>query len=129
MSLTFKFDKLNENNPKKRDGKKDMPGAEKDIEVFDKAGQVRNVCFIETDGKCLFLNYSYLVSGEFSPADRIITLTFTTHTIILKGHNLESLFEEFIEHLPKLIKCIDKRYEAMKDKSEGFVTEIIVKSE
>ncbi|WP_410879468.1 hypothetical protein [Myroides sp. DW712] len=71
---------------------------------------VRNVCFVLLDGKQIFLNYNYLVSGEYLPEENKITLQFTTSTIMLQGYNLEKLFQDFMQHSPKSIMAIDNRY-------------------
>jgi len=123
MSLPFKFDKRNENNPEKKDGK-NVAEIEKDIERYEIEGLARNVCFIDTTGKHLFLNYAYLVSGEFSPDENIIALLFTTHSVLVKGHNLRSLFIELFNHLPKQIRSMDKRYIATGNQGDVFVSEI-----
>jgi hypothetical protein len=68
-----------------------------------------------------------LVSGEFSPADNTIVLSFTSHTILLTGVHLENLFYEFMQHLPQEIVCVDKRYNATAD-NNPVVNEIRIKS-
>jgi hypothetical protein len=126
MGLTLKFDKLNENNPEKRE-EKTMPAAEKGIERYDTVGQVRNICFVELSGKQTFLNYAYLASAEFTPEENKIVLFFTSHTVLLKGTEMEELFEDLKTHNLKLIKCVDKRYEETLPKSKASVTEISIK--
>lgn len=126
MSLTFKFDKSNENNPDKGDNKP-MPGAEKDIERYDTVGQVRNICFIELSGKQTFLSYAYLTSAEFSPEDNKIVLFFTSHTVTLKGNGLAELYEDLKTYNLKQIKCVDKRYVETLQETKASVTEINIK--
>lgn len=126
MSLTNRFDKLNDpkeaNNtdPKIQDG-------EEDIVLFDTPGHARNICFIEANGKQTFLNYAYLVSGEYNPELSEITLMFTTHTVALKGSNLEGVFEEIFSQQTKLVRRQDKRYESSGIKSEIKIFEIVIK--
>ncbi|MEP7165211.1 MAG: hypothetical protein ABI741_10980 [Ferruginibacter sp.] len=126
MSLTFKFDKSNENNPDKGDNTS-MPGAEKDIERYDTVGQVRNICFVELNGKQTFLSYAYLTSAEFTPEENKIVLFFTSHTITLKGNGLSDLYEDLKTYNLKQIKCVDKRYVETLPKSKASVTEINIK--
>lgn len=126
MSLTFKFDKSNENNPDKEDNKP-MPGAEKDIERYDTVGQVRNICFVELSGKQTFLSYAYLTSAEFSPEDNKIVLYFTSHTVTLKGNGLADLYEDLKTYNLKQIKCVDKRYVETLPEAKASVTEINIK--
>ena len=125
MSLTGNFDRLN----KKKSGQKnDMPnhGDDQDLDRYSTPAQTRNLCFVQVDGKKLFLNYAYLVSGEYLPEDNIIKLVYTTHEITLKGRNLEGLFESLMVHVPRQIVTIDKRYEGTKGELEIVVTEINV---
>ena len=126
MSLTFKFDKSNENNPDKGDNKP-MPGAEKDIERYDTVGQVRNICFVELSGKQTFQSYAYLTSAEFTPEENKIDLFFTSHTITLKGNGLADLYEDLKTYNLKQIKCVDKRYMETLPKDKALVTEISIK--
>ena len=90
-------------------------------------GNTRNVCFVSLDGNRMFLNYSYLVSGEYVPEDNIIVLGFTSHTLTLKGIHLEPLFYEFMQHLPRQILCVDDRYNVVSEKDSPIVNEIGVK--
>lgn len=124
MSLRYKFDKLNENDPEKKESQ-----GSTDIERFDAPANVRNLCLVPLSGKMLFLNYSYLMSGEYSPDDGTITLTFTTHTVTLKGKNLENLFVDFVNHMPKIVSCVDERYAGTKGENETIVTELITTKE
>ncbi|MDQ7959858.1 hypothetical protein [Flavobacterium lindanitolerans] len=71
---------------------------------------VKNLCFVQLDDKCIFLNYNYLVAGEFFPEDNKIVLHFTTHVITLNGQNLESLYQDIFHHLAKIIKASNDRY-------------------
>ncbi|CAM3285613.1 hypothetical protein FLLO111716_01030 [Flavobacterium longum] len=121
MSLTGKFDAHN----RRKSGK--IGSDQKDeavIERFKNASNARNLCLILQDGKRFFLNYAYLISGEYSPKDGVITLTFTTHTIVMKGNKLEVLYENLMFHLPKVINQVNKRYESLE--SDTAVHEIII---
>lgn len=90
--------------------------------TYPSSGIVRNVCFIQLSGTATFLNYSYLVSGELTQ-DEII-LTFTTHRVLLKGTGLKDLFRAFMEQIPKIIEQQNERYVAIDDEAESMVTEI-----
>lgn len=85
---------------------------------------VKNVCFVLLDGKQIFLNYNYLVSGEFFPEENKITLYFTTHIVSLQGCHLEKLYFDLIQHLPKIIIVINDRYNALLE--SGSVFEIVL---
>lgn len=85
---------------------------------------VKNLCFVKLDDKCIFLNYNYLVAGEFFPEDNKIALHFTTHVIALNGQNLESLYQDILQHLPKIIKVSNDRYASIASKNCPIVTGI-----
>jgi hypothetical protein len=103
MSRDFKFnfDQIRETHLEKKD---DSHAGE---------SHVRNVCFEQTDGKIIFLNYAYLVSGEYLPDENMIVLYFTSHTVTLKGVGLAALYQDFFTHTPKHIACSDERYNAI----------------
>lgn len=111
MSQVFKskFDQLRENDPTGTN-----PETETSTDHYPQHGNVRNLCFVQLDGRRLFLNYAYLVSGEYIPQESSIILEYTTHKITLKGHNLERLYYQIIDHLPKQIVCEDDRYSSTK---------------
>ncbi len=115
MSQEFKFklkiDAMKESSPVRQD------------ENYHYGSNVRNVCFAQADGKMLFLNYGYLVSCEYLPYESSIILNFTSHAITLKGTKLESLYQEFFNHIPKIVSCVDERYNEVEKKSY-FIDEI-----
>lgn len=125
MNLTGNFDKLN----RSKDGQNtdaSNPNDTQKIENYSSTGHVRNLCFVQADGKRFFLNYAYLVSGEYSPEANMIKLVYTTHEITLKGRNLEGLFESLMAHMPRQIVAFEKRYEGMKEENGIIVYEIII---
>lgn len=126
MSLTYKFDEKDKNSSQRAEDKTNEKN-EKDIQLYDTPGNSRNVCFIEANGKQTFLNYAYLISGEYLPEKNSIELNFASHSIKLKGHNLEWLFIDIHNQQAKKIYCIDKRYENTIDQSQIFVTELDIK--
>jgi len=119
MSQRFRF-KLNE---------KDVNKAEQEetekSETHLTESPVRNLCFVWPNGKKKFLNYAYLVSGEYLPEENLIKLAFTSETILIKGERLEGLFEQLLDHEPRRIVCGDARYNAL-DAIEASVNEIII---
>lgn len=126
MSLTSNFDKLykrHEKKPEKQEGQADA------LTNYETEGSVRNLCFVQPDGKRIFLNYAYLVSGEYDPEASIITLTYTTHVVTLRGYGLEELYESLGTHVPKKIISVGERYEAMRgEKRSEVVTDINIKT-
>lgn len=93
---------------------------------YPSGGNGRNICFVWPDGKRLFLAYSYMVSGQYSPEDSAITLTFTTCTVTVKGSNLEGLFDELMEQRTRLVACEDGRYSEVREEGKAIVNEIVV---
>lgn len=113
MSHDFKFkiDEMRENNPAKQQL------------TYAGESNVRNVCFVQKDGKMTFLNYGYLVSGDYLPDESAIVLHFTSHSITLKGTKLETLYQDFFSHVPRYIVCTDERYNEV-EKSAFFINDI-----
>lgn len=97
-----------------------------EIGNYPTAGNVRNVCFVMPDGKMIFLNYAYLVAGEYNSEDSTITLSFTSHMVSLRGYNLESIYVDLMFQLCKQVNYIDERYETIEGKGHAIVTNILV---
>ena len=94
---------------------------------YTEAGHNRNICFVWLDGKKIFLNYSYLISGEFSPSEGSITLNFTSHAFIIAGLNLEALFYDIMNQITRQVVCIDRRYNDIQEENQPIVNEIRLK--
>jgi len=121
QNYKLKFDELWENDPTKKEN-----GKEDGKQSFPSHSHARNLCIAWEDGRKMFLNYAYLISGELQPEESIIVLLFTTHTVQITGSRLETLFEEFTVHLIKQIACTDERYNSTIEKDETIVNEITV---
>lgn len=91
---------------------------------YREAGHIRNICFVWLDGKQVFLNYSYLVSGEFLPETNTIVLEFTSHVVKIGGFFLQSLFDSIMQQIAKKIISVDARYNALKGANEPIVNKI-----
>lgn len=110
----LKFDKMREGNPADSDANSSStPDAS--TELYPSSGNTRNLCIVWPDGKRFFINYAYLISGEYIPGDNALMLVFTSHTISMKGQGLELLFNELTLHLPKIIVAVDSRYNEVQD--------------
>ena len=119
----MKFDQMRDNNPAKQGAESDSTGSAYD-ETYPEEGHVRNLCFVQQNGKRCFLNYSYLVSGEYDPDENTITLIYTTHKIFMKGVNLESVYYKIMEQQIRQIVCMHTRYNVVGKDSEPVVNEI-----
>ncbi|MBD2704698.1 hypothetical protein IC229_28945 [Spirosoma sp. BT702] len=99
-----------------------------EAEVYSATGYPRNLCLGWPDGRRFFLNYAYLLAGEFEPNSEknVIRLHFTSHSIFLLGYSLETLFMALLEHIPRLIVAMDPRYVLDEDKADTIVVEIMV---
>lgn len=124
MSSSFKFtsSQMRENDPGSTGGTAD----EIQNRSFDSPGHVRNLCFVWPDGRKKFLNYSYLVSGEYAAGDSEIKLTFTSDTLVIRGSALEGLFDDLTQHITRFIVCTDPRYNALSEGNGPIVNEIII---
>lgn len=92
--------------------------------TFDTAGHVRNLCFRWPDGKSMFLNYAYMIGGDYTPDPGRITLVFTSETIVLEGIRLNLLYNDLLHHTPSEITMIEQRYIATVGDNEFAVTSI-----
>ena len=127
MSQDYKlrYDQIWEGDPTKSNtpapSKKD-----ESMEVYQTPSHARNLCLVWLDGKRMFFNYSYLISGEYSAngEKNIILLHFASYTVQLQGYGLEPIFMSILDHSPKIITMIDERY--MQDNSEATVMNILV---
>lgn len=114
-----KFDEMRQGNPADKEAQKT------ENQSFSDIGHVRNLCFVWPDGKKKFLNYAYLVSGDYSPKDSMVTLIFTSETVKIKGSSLDKLFDQLLGHITKQIVCVEPRYSQIATNEFYVVTEII----
>lgn len=127
MNLTSNFDKLHKGNKEDASKTDDSKGIEH--YAISGPGPVRNLCFIQPNGDRLFLNYAYLIAGAFSAENNVITLSYTSHSITLKGRHLGDLFESLMAQTPRQIACLEKRYIETREETETVVTEIVIQAE
>lgn len=122
QGFKLRYDQLRENDPT---GTEQESGAGASEQYFN-SGHTRNVCLVWPDGRRAFLNYAYLVVGEFEPNDEknVIKLGFSSHNVTLQGYSLETLFMALLDHLPRIITAIDPRYVLDEDKQKSVVIEI-----
>jgi len=123
--LNFKFnDNKGGEAPKPGEGE---AAPEKNIDLYEVAGTVRTISFVQVNGDETVLNYSELRKMELSLSTDHIELTFFGgETVTIKGSNLDVLFQSFKQHLPKRVACTDERYRTLKKEDETIVTEIII---
>lgn len=126
MSLTDNFDSLMNGGLRDVSQEHSISTQQGNIEKYRKASRVRNICFVQPNGRSLFLNYSYMISGEFLPDESAVNMVFTTHDIVLRGFNLKDFFENLMMHLPRKIVAINPRYSSMTDKEGPIIAEIII---
>ncbi|ASZ11172.1 hypothetical protein KTO58_19345 [Chitinophaga pendula] len=122
MSLNFKLrlDELNENDPARK------ISTSPEGEFYGAASHVRNVCFVLLDSNRTFLNYGYLIAGDYLPSSNKIVLLWTTHTVTLTGIRLEPLYYDFMLQLPRQIVCMDARYNATAQQDTPVVNAITI---
>jgi hypothetical protein len=110
MSQNFKLrsDEIQEN-----DVGKDFRNPEvSQHRIYDDEGHIRNISFILPEGKRIFLNYAYLISGECSSDDETLTLRFTSGSVVLQGFRLSKFYNEIFLQKTLEVGIIDKRYNA-----------------
>ncbi len=129
MSLDFKlhYDRLREGDPTKPEA---AATTNEEGSFYDAPNHARNLCLIWPDGKRKFLNYAYLVGGEFT-ADgerNVITLNFSAYLVTLKGYSLEALFDAILDQLPRRIVQVDARYMHRENEREIVIIDIAVQT-
>ena len=119
MSLKYSFNKGSADP--------DPAPAPKSIIHHESDGHAQHLCLVMPQGPRTFLNYAFLIAGEYAPEKSTITLTFTAHSVTLQGHRLESLFNDLAAQKPKEITAIEERYAATTG-TAPHVTNITVKA-
>lgn len=106
MSLKDRFANHSENA-----AEQPQPEEQKSVELYDTAGHARNICFVQTTGESIFLSYAYLCFASFNPDRSTISLTFTTHQVVIKGNDLGGIFDSIFSQQIKTLKVNEKRYD------------------
>ncbi len=120
MSLKDRFANHSENA-----AEQPQPEEQKSVELYDTPGHTRNICFVKINGDRLTLNYRDLLSREYKIEPQKITLEFTTLIVILKGKNIEKIYEYILEERMKLIKETDERYSEIVPENDTLIKEIV----
>ncbi|WP_118973789.1 hypothetical protein [Taibaiella koreensis] len=110
--FTLKVDEMRQNEPTAA-GYEPEAGPRDDDIYYPSYGNVRHICFGWPDGRKLFLNYAYLISGEYIAEEDKVTLLFTTHGATLTGINLSAVFNKIMGQQVRLLQCVDSRYNAI----------------
>lgn len=87
-------------------------------------GASRNICFVVSETYRRFLNYAFLVTGDYKSDLNIISLHFTSHQVELTGVNLEPLFYKIMDHGVRQIVATDSRYNSLDEKDTAIVNDI-----
>jgi len=118
QGFRLKYDEMRDSDPTKDTVKDDRYSSE---------GYVRNVCFVLLDGNRMFLNYAYLVSGQYIAEEGRIVLSWTTHMVSLAGICLEPLYYEFMQHIPRQVICQQERYNPTQKNGKPVINVIIIR--
>jgi hypothetical protein len=126
MSQNFKLrsDDLDEND----DDNLRSEDSTENFALHKSGGHGRNISFAQLDGRRKFLNYAYLVSGEYSPENGSLSLEFTSETVTLDGVRLNSLYNDLFYQRISEIRCVDMRYYSTEDQTLPIVTKIVTNS-
>lgn len=96
---------------------------------YSSASNMRNICFSLKDGRRIFLNYSYLMACEFISEESKILLSFTSHVVVLKGEQLQQLFEGLFFNTLMNVSEKEERYDDIEKRDGCFVRQILIDSE
>jgi hypothetical protein len=124
QGFKLRFDQMRESDP----SNVDAPLSQSLETQHLQPGYGRNLGLVWPDGRCMFVNYAYLLAGEFEPNQEKnqIKLSFSSYTVLLEGYSLEPLFMALLDHLPRLITATDPRYVLEEDKTDAIVIAITV---
>jgi hypothetical protein len=126
----LKYDQLRDGNPAKKLHENAIvnSGVESNNQVYDSPGNTRNLCFSWPDNTRQFLNYTYLVSAKLNIGNEIntITMMFTSHTVSIKGYNLELLFFELNNQIPSSLVQMNPRYCSSVENGDYLIVEILI---
>lgn len=124
MNREFKlrFDQMREGNPSKAEEE----GADENL--LSPSAPARSLCLVWPNGRRFFLNYAYLMAGELKIVGEKneILLYFSSHTVILRGYGLKTLFSELLEQLTRQIRAVDERYVTAEDATGSTVIDMDV---
>ena len=101
--FNLNFDRMRDNDP----GKPDNTAS---VENYDQTSHVRKVTFVQLDGQRASIGYEFLIWNKYFPDTNQIVLTFTGGTVTLTGINLAKLQDDFDQHMPRKVICMDERY-------------------
>ncbi|RRA98641.1 hypothetical protein [Larkinella rosea] len=124
QGFKLRFDQMQENNP----ADPAEPLTTSELDIYPQPGYGRQLCLIWPDGRRMFFNYAYLVTGEFDPnaEKNNIKLSFSSHVVLLQGYGLERLFMALLDQLPRQLIAIDPRYILDDELTNTSITDIIV---
>lgn len=103
-----------------------QPEEQKSVELYDTPGHARNICFVQADGSMTFLNYAYLVSGEYDPEKSEIKLSFTTHQVNINGTNIHGVFNSLLLHSVQKLYEVMQRYESVQAGNNTTIFKIYI---
>ncbi|MCX6315968.1 MAG: hypothetical protein NTW29_01655 [Bacteroidetes bacterium] len=109
--FNLKYDQMKENDP--TTSQPDGDTIDQSIILYEPDEQARNICFVIDNTRWVFLNYSYLISGEYLPDENKIILAFTTHEVTMEGIKLEKLYYQIMDHEVKQLVAKDSRYNGL----------------
>lgn len=114
MSQRFnpKMEEMKQNNPASSGYEPEGQIGDDDL-YYPSYGNVRNLCFSWPEGRKMFLNYAYLISGEYDAEDNSIAMVFSTHSVAVRGINLQPLFFKIMSQEVRLLQCTDARYNSV----------------
>jgi hypothetical protein len=124
QGFKLRFDQMREGNPT---GSADAAGPD-GVSVYPSPSG-RTLCLVWPEGRRFFLNYAYLVAGEFRVDGEVnlIQLEFTSHLVTIQGYGLHPLFTDLLDHLPRWIEMTDPRYRETSSTERLLVTELAVR--
>lgn len=125
MSQEFNL-RYNDIQPDSKADDNTQPKQSECVTYYETEGHARNVCFVLENGDRIFLNYAYLISGEYEHENGMVKLTFTTHFVSIFGSNLLDLCWSISCNLPMQIQMDDHRYKLLSTSNSLKISRIEV---
>ncbi|WP_259015514.1 hypothetical protein [Emticicia fluvialis] len=114
MNQDFKLriGQMKENNPAQSETE---PQGDDD-EQYQSKGSIRTFALIWKDGRMLGIPYAYVSGFKFAMENEknVITIELSSEKIKLYGYGLATLYWQFFDQLPRIIREEDERYAKQK---------------
>lgn len=119
-----RFNEMLNGGAKPQSKQPNLSASSKNQKEYETPGLSRTLHFVWPDGERIFLYYFHGVKGKCSADETVLTLVFSSETIVLKGRKLGKLFEEVSQQLIREIPMVEERYLELEENEDWVVFDI-----